>query len=92
MPDDKMNVVEYVRPIGVRGNDKLVEFSGTGFGIEKRGLVLTAAHVVAHAVKPEEIYLQPRNGKFLRAHSMNLHPTADVAALAFNTDQSALSR
>ena len=88
MRSDKLNVVEYIRPIGIRRDGKLVKFAGTGFGFEKPGLVLTAAHVVANATNPQDVYMQLSDGRFLRAYSMNLHSTADVAALLFESDQS----
>ena len=88
MRSDKLNVVEYVHPIGIRRNGELVNFAGTGFGVEKSGLILTAAHVVANAINAQEIYVQLHAGKFLRAYSMILHPTADVAALLFKPDHS----
>ena len=88
MRSEKLNLKEYIRPIGIRSNDGKLRFAGTGFGIEKPGLVLTASHVVATATdKPQTIYLQLQDGRFLQACSMEPHPTADVTALVFK-DQS----
>ena len=87
-PIDRINPREYICPIGLRdGDDDLVRFSGTGFGFETAGLVLTASHVVGSA-DPERVFLKLKSGQFVNPHSVTHHPTADVAALAFEADQS----
>ncbi len=88
MPSDQLNVTEYIRPLGIREDGESVKFAGTGFGIGRRGLVLTASHVVACADKPQQVYMQLRNGRFLRAISKKVHPMADVTALQFESDHS----
>lgn len=86
-PIDRINPREYICPIGLRdGDDDLVRFSGTGFGFETPGLVLTASHVVGSA-DPERVFLKLKSGQFVNPHSVTHHPTADVAALAFKADQ-----
>ncbi len=87
-PIDRINPREYICPIGLRdGDDDLVRFSGTGFGFETPGIVLTASHVVDSA-EPERIFLKLKSGQFVKPRSVTHHPTADVAALAFESDQS----
>ena len=93
MPSSKLNVAEYIRPLGIRRNNGVIKFAGTGFGIEKPGLVLTAAHVVSGVTNPQEIYIELQNGKppdgrFLQACSLDRHPTADIAALLFEPNPS----
>lgn len=88
MSNYSINIGEYIRPIGIRNNNGEIKFSGTGFGIEKAGLVLTAAHVVLNTIKPDEIYIELPSNKFLQASSIKFHPSADIAALTFESDPS----
>lgn len=81
-PDD------YIRPIGISGDSPLIRFAGTGFGFAKPGLVLTAAHVLPAGTQPNCICLQLRNGSFVQARTVTVHPAADVVALRFEPNQS----
>ena len=64
-PPDKINLREYICRIGLRdGDNYLIRFSGSGFGIGTECLVLTRAKVVG-SVKPERIFLQLKSGLFI---------------------------
>ena len=84
----RIDVSEYIRPIGILNKHNVVRSAGTGFGFHKPGLVLTAAHVVAAASRPNAIHLQMKSGRFLRARSVKAYPKADVAVLTFDANQS----
>ena len=87
-PIDKINPREYICPIGLLNDDNdLIRFRGTGFGIERLGLVLTAAHVIGSA-KPDRIFLELQPGQFVKPLSVTRHPTVDVAGLVFEENQS----
>ena len=93
MRSSELNLAEYIRPIGILRNESVIKFAGTGFGIEKPGLVLAAAHVVSGVTNPQEIYIElpdgnPLDVRFLQAHSLHLHPTADLVALLFEPNPS----
>ena len=82
-----MVISEPVRSLGIRQDDGIVRFAGTGFGIQRRGLVLTASHVVGNATEPDEVYLMLKSGRFIQASRVEHHPEADIAALMFAADQ-----
>ena len=88
MPQDSgLDISEHVCSLGIREDDEMVRFAGTGFGIQRRGLVLTASHVVRGATKPEEVYLKVKSRSFIQASHIEHHPEADIAALLFPADQ-----
>ena len=78
---------KYIRPLGVLHVDGIVKLAGTGFGIHRRGLVLTASHVVADATRPEEVFLGIGDGSLVRARHIERHPEADLAALVIDSDR-----
>lgn len=87
MRRDMLALHDYIRPIGIRRERGLIRFAGTGFGFREPGLVLTAAHVVAAATEARSVLLRLRDGTFLQATTIAVHPTADVAALRFEPGQ-----
>lgn len=78
---------KYICPLGVLDDDGIARFAGTGFGIQRRGVVLTASHVVANATSPDEIILGIGEGRLLRAHHIERHPETDLAALFIDSDR-----
>lgn len=79
----------YIRPIGIKQEGDIVEFSGTGFGYQSAGIVMTASHVVC-GTKPENIYMQLVDGSFVNPHSVAIHPSADIAAMLFDRSKAPL--
>ena len=84
--DSGLDVSQPVRSLGIRQDDGIVRFAGTGFGIRNRGLVLTASHVLSGATEPHEVYLMLKNRRFIQAVHLEHHPEADIAALVFEAD------
>ena len=62
-----LDLSEHILPLGIRQNSGILKFAGTGFGFQRRGLVLTASHVVGNATEPDEVYLKLKSGSFIRA-------------------------
>lgn len=81
---------KHIRPLGVLHNDGIAKFAGTGFGIHRRGLVLTASHVLANETKPDEVFLGVGDGRLVRAQHIERHPEADLAALVIDRDRAPL--
>ena len=80
---------KYIRPLGVLHDDGIATLAGTGFGIHRRGLVLTASHVLGSAIKPGDVFLGTGNG-LVRADHIERHPEADLAALIIDSDRAPL--
>jgi hypothetical protein len=79
--------LKHIRPLGVLDTDGIAKLAGTGFGIQRRGVVLTASHVVASATKPNDIFLGIGDGRLLRAYHIERHPEADLAALLVDSER-----
>ncbi|MCY3821164.1 MAG: serine protease [Gammaproteobacteria bacterium] len=86
-----VNIKTYVRPLGVQRQRRQISFAGTAFGVERPGLVVTAAHVVQDAT-PDRLHLEIArttttcNAQFRSPRSLVVHPSADVALLTFDED------
>lgn len=84
-----LNITTHVRPLGVQGHDGQIKFAGTAFGVERPGLVLTAAHVVQNAT-PDRLHLEIARStnasgtRFRNPRSVTVHPSADIALLTFD--------
>ena len=87
-----VNITTYVRPLGVQRHRGQINFAGTAFGVERPGLVLTAAHVVQDAT-PDRLHLEiarattASGARFRNPRSVAVHPSADIALLTFDEDE-----
>ncbi len=85
-----ININKLVRPIGIK-NDRIINFAGSAFGLEKPGLMVTAAHIVSD-VSCDRIFLEHGSGRrgksnrFWQPISVVVHPTADIAVMNFEAD------
>lgn len=82
-----IDVSQFIRPLGILQDGKNLLFVGTGFGIQRRGLILTASHVIGSVTESAKVYLQLKNGECVPATHMEQHPDSDIAALMFEADQ-----
>ncbi len=83
----RMDLADYVWPISIRVDDHHLRYAGTGFGMERPGLVLTASHVLDSAREAAEVYISRSSGPpHVPASCMKRHPGADIATLVFEGD------
>ena len=86
-----VDIKTYVRPLGVERQRGQISFAGTAFGVERPGLVVTAAHVVQDAT-PDRLHLEIARAttasdvRFRNPRSVAIHPSADLALLTFDED------
>ena len=86
-----VDIKTYVRPLGVQRQHGQISFAGTAFGVERPGLVVTAAHVVQDAT-PDRLHLEIARAttasdvRFRNPRSVTVHPSADLALLKFDED------
>ena len=69
---------------GVKGNDNLAKYRGTGFAISANGYIVTNFHVIDGA---DSVYVQDADGKSYKTKVIYSEPSTDIAVLEI-TDSS----
>ena len=77
----KLNLGHPIRPLVIDSGGGVLNFAGTAFELEKRGLFVTSSHVLGDVDDPHRVRVFLDHDNCPRASVFHKHPQADVTVL-----------